>query len=149
MEPDDSSTAWGFGQLASGSAATSWTIAGAAITSPGGPLLLAPVASAATDIGTDQFTANWSAASPAATGPAAATTTYEIDVATDSAFTSFVSGYQATNVGSATSTSVTGLSAGTAYYYRVRAKGPLPSASSNTIYGDHARRAELHPDRQP
>ncbi len=124
MNPGDTS-AWGFGQLASGSAATNWSIAGAEITSPGAPFA-APIASAATGIGSDHFTANWSATSPAATA-------YMIDVATDSGFTSLVSGYQAKNVGNVTSADVSGLSKKRTYYYRVRAAGASLSGSSNTI----------------
>ncbi len=85
----------------------------------------APVANIATDTLQTSFTANWSNSSTA--------TGYQLDVATDNGFTSFVSGYydKHTNM---TYVSVTGLNANTTYYYRVRAynRGG-PSTYSNTI----------------
>jgi hypothetical protein len=72
-----------------------------------------PVANAATGIQCYQFTANWAAASGASA--------YILDVATDIGFTQMVSGYNGLNVGNVTSRNVTGLSIGTAYYYRVYA----------------------------
>lgn len=78
------------------------------------PIPTTPTSSAGSSITNNSFTANWTAVS--------GVTGYRLDVATDAAFTSMVSGYndlyisgQATN-----SYSVTGLSSGT-YYYRVRA----------------------------
>jgi hypothetical protein len=73
------------------------------------------------------FTANW-------TGPSgtAAISNYQLDVATNPGFTSFVSGYQNLTV-SSTSAPVTGLKSGT-YYYRVRAvNAGGTSGNSNTI----------------
>jgi hypothetical protein len=77
------------------------------------PIPSVPTSSAATSIGSSSFTANWSTV--------AGVTGYRIDLATDAAFTSMVSGYnnfyvsgQATN-----SLNITGLGGGT-YYYRVR-----------------------------
>ncbi len=86
-----------------------------------------PVANAATTITQTSFLANWSAVTGA--------TSYELDVATDAAFTSFVSGYNALSVAStSTSSSVTGLLAGTTYYYRVNSVNATGnSPSSNTI----------------
>lgn len=78
------------------------------------PIPAVPTSGTATGIGSGGFTANWTAI----TG----VTGYRVDVATDAAFTSLVSGYdnlyvsgQATN-----SLNVTGLSSNTTYYYRVR-----------------------------
>lgn len=78
------------------------------------PIPAVPTSSAATAIGSAGFTANWATVS--------GVTGYRVDVATDAAFTSMVSGYnnlyvsgQATN-----SLNVTGLSQTTTYYYRVR-----------------------------
>lgn len=73
---------------------------------------LAPGAPTGSSVATTSFTANWS-------NPGGATS-YYLDVATDSGFTSFVTGYNNKSV-SGTSDSVTGLTAGTTYYVRVRA----------------------------
>ena len=86
----------------------------------------APNASAASSVGGTTFVANWSAAQGA--------TGYRLDVATDSGFTSMVSGQNNRNVGDVTSASVTGLSPDTVYYYRVRAyNSGGTGASSGTI----------------
>jgi hypothetical protein len=54
-------------------------------------------------------------------------------VSTNSAFSNFVTGYQDLDVGNVLSRNVTGLIAGKAYYYRVRAcNGSLTSGSSAT-----------------
>jgi phosphodiesterase/alkaline phosphatase D-like protein len=73
----------------------------------------APTANAATSVTANSFSANWSSASGA--------TGYRLDVSTDNTFSSYVSGYQDLNVANVTTKSVSGLSAGTNYYYRVRA----------------------------
>jgi hypothetical protein len=74
---------------------------------------------------TNTFTANWTA-STGATG-------YYLDVAADSAFTNFVTGFNNKNVGNITSTVVTGVPPGT-IYYRVRKQTSCGvSANSNTI----------------
>jgi lysophospholipase L1-like esterase len=84
-----------------------------------------PIANAASLIAQTSFTANWST-STGATG-------YFLDVATDEAFTSLVPGFNNLSVAS-TSLSVTGLTHGTIYYYRVRAKyAGGTSANSLTI----------------
>lgn len=85
-----------------------------------------PIATAASAITAEGFTANWNAAAGA--------TRYYLDVATDSGFTSLVGGYNNKDVGNTTSSSVTGLAPGTTYYYRVRAYNGLGSSDeSNTI----------------
>jgi hypothetical protein len=87
-----------------------------------------PTATAATGLLASGFTANWTA--PPGT---ASITNYRLDVATDSSFTSFVSGYKDLSVSNA-SAAVTGLIPGKTYYYRVRAvNGGGTSANSNTI----------------
>ena len=76
--------------------------------------MVVPTSSAATSISSTGFTANW-------TAPAIGTiTNYVLDVSTSSGFSSFVSGYNGLSV-TGTSQAITGLSAGTTYYYRVRA----------------------------
>jgi large repetitive protein len=67
-----------------------------------------------TNVTQNSFTANW-VAQTSATG-------YYIDVSTDAGFGSFVSGYNNKYVNSALQCDVTGLTAGTLYYYRIRAK---------------------------
>jgi M6 family metalloprotease-like protein len=73
----------------------------------------APVSLSATNIFQTTFTARWNSSSTA--------TGYKLDVAIDPGFTSFVTGYNDKDVSSLTSYSVSGLSAKTNYYYRVRA----------------------------
>ncbi len=81
-----------------------------------------PVAKAATASNATGFTANWNT-STGATG-------YRLDVATNSAFTSYVSGYQDKDVGNVTTTNISGLSGGASYYYRVRQR--IPAAPAKT-----------------
>ena len=86
-----------------------------------------PVAIAGTDSSTTGFTAGW--------GTVSGATGYGLDVATDSAFSAFVSGYNNLAVDyTVSSYVVTGLAAGTTYYFRVRAIGTgATSGNSNTV----------------
>ncbi|MBI5656087.1 MAG: right-handed parallel beta-helix repeat-containing protein [Geobacter sp.] len=87
---------------------------------------LTPTATAATSIIATGFIANW--------GGVTGATGYYLDVATDSGFTSLVTGYSNLDAGNVTSLSVTGLTAGTPYFYRVRAYSSAGTGdSSNTI----------------
>jgi len=86
---------------------------------------VAPTANPATNVGVNSFTANWSAVSGA--------TAYRLDVSTNSGFTSYVGSYNNYLV-SSTSQAVSGLTASTTYFYRVRAQNSNgSSANSNTI----------------
>ncbi len=86
-----------------------------------------PVANSATFVTSHSFKANWMSVCGA--------TGYRLDVSTNSSFNSYVPGYQNLNVGNATNRSVTGLNAGTTYYYRVRAfNGNGTSVNSNRVH---------------
>lgn len=86
----------------------------------------APVANPATFVASRSFRANWKSVSGA--------TGYTLDVATNNPLTNYVPGYHNLNVGNALSHSVTGLSPGTPYFYRVRAyNGNATSGNSNVV----------------
>jgi hypothetical protein len=71
----------------------------------------APVAAAATVPGQTSFTANWGAVTSA--------TDYYIDVATDAGFANLLANYTNRKVTGSTSLAITGLTAGTLYYYQI------------------------------
>lgn len=85
-----------------------------------------PATPTASAITTTSFTANWDAVVDALS--------YKLDVATDSGFTSFVSGYENLTV-TGTSQIVSGLNGSTTYYARLRSvgAGDATSASSATL----------------
>ncbi len=72
-----------------------------------------PTAIAATNINETGFTANWNILPQSLS--------YQLDVSTNSSFTSFVTGYNNLNSGNVLTQIVSGLTPGTIYYYRVRA----------------------------
>ena len=84
----------------------------------------APNVQSATNVTSSSFTAHWSIVSGA--------TDYQLDVSTSNSFSTYVPGYENLSVGNVTSYPVTGLSASTTYYYRVRAyNGCATSPNSN------------------
>ena len=86
----------------------------------------APIANPATFVASTSFRSNWRSVSGA--------TGYTLDVATNSSFTNYVTGYHNLNVGNTLSRSVAGLSPSTTYYYRVRAyNGNGTSGNSNVL----------------
>lgn len=89
------------------------------------PTPVAPTALNATNVTANSFRANWSSV-PSATG-------YQLDVATNSSFTNYVSGYPR-DVGNVINWDVTGLTKNTFFYYRVRAyNGNGTGPNSNVI----------------
>lgn len=97
--------------------------------------LTSPTSSVATAPTNTGFTANWATVSGA--------TGYLLDVSTVNTFASFVAGYNSLVVsgGSTVSQVVTGLSANTTYYYRVRATNATActsvSSGTQTVYTGH------------
>ncbi|WP_348823681.1 LamG-like jellyroll fold domain-containing protein [Flavobacterium aestuarii] len=74
---------------------------------------------------TDTFNANWTASSGAIN--------YFLDVATDAAFTNFVTGFNNRNVGNVTTYVVTGVPPGNVYYRVSKQSSCGTSAYSNTV----------------
>jgi hypothetical protein len=122
LDPADASTAWICGEYAWPS--NQWaTWIGHVPISSSAPA--APVATSASNVSSGGFTANWNSVTNVVG--------YRLDVSPSSTFSTYLSGYQDLDVGNVTSRSVTGLSANTTYYYRVRAYRGGTSASSNVI----------------
>src|SRR5207253_1278737 len=102
----------------------------------------APNAQPATNVTFSSFAASWSGVSGA--------TDYRLDVSTSNSFTTYVPGYQDLDVGNMTSYNVTGLSAQTRYYYRVRAyNGCDTSPNSNVKRSEERRVGKEAPNAQP
>jgi hypothetical protein len=85
----------------------------------------APSAQAATNVTSGSFTAHWNSVSGAID--------YRLDVSTSNTFTTYVTGYQNLDVGNVTSYNVTGLSAHTTYYYRVRAYNGCATGPNSNV----------------
>jgi hypothetical protein len=88
----------------------------------------APVATAATNISTDSFTANWEAVTGAER--------YYLEVATNLSFSNYVAGFSGATAYESTVTSqdITGLTAGVEYFYRVTSEiATTRSVPSNVI----------------
>lgn len=102
-------------------------------------MLWTPYPQGATNVSTDSFIAHWSVP---ITGES-----YWLQVATDSLFTSFISGYASYNAGTATTKAISGLSAGSTYYYRLRTN----FGSNYSIYSPFqmVRTTALIPDPVP
>ena len=90
-----------------------------------GDVLPAPIALDASNVLTTSFTANWRGVVGAAK--------YYLDVSTDPQFDTYVTGYQNKDMGTALTENVTGLSAGTTYYYRVRAVDDVQTSLDSNI----------------
>jgi len=85
----------------------------------------APSAQNATDVTSSSYTAHWSNVSGAID--------YRLDVSTSNTFATYVTGYQDLSVGNVTSYPVTGLSAHTTYYYRLRAYNGCATSSNSSV----------------
>lgn len=93
---------------------------------PFDPLPDAPVVNNPTNITGSGFTLGWSAVSGA--------TKYYLDLSTNSNFTSYVTGYENTDVGNVVTLGITGLTENTTYYARIRAyNGNAASNNSNIV----------------
>ncbi len=83
-----------------------------------------PTIQSATNVTQNEFTANWSAIAGAGA--------YQLDVATDNTFTNFVSGYNSKSI-TGTSETITGLTPGTIYFYRVRSVKESVASENSAI----------------
>jgi hypothetical protein len=106
----------------------------------GSVFINAPVATAASNTTQNSFLANWNA-SIAATG-------YKLDISLNNSFTSYLSGFQNKDIGNVTTFPVTGLTANTNYYYRVRVYNSSgTSGVSNTINAKTLQGSNPYPPR--
>src|SRR5207249_5648978 len=102
----------------------------------------APTALKPTNVTAHGFTAKWKSVRGA--------TGYRLDVSTSNSFTTYVPGYQDLDVGNTTNFPVTGLSAQTHYYYRVRAyNGWATSHNSNILDAQTSPCTPSAPNAQP
>ena len=96
----------------------------------------APLSLSMSNATQSSLTLNWSASTDNV-GVAG----YRLDMSLNSAFSSFVSGYQNKDIGNMTSTAITGLSASTAYYARLRAADAAGNVSGNSAAASAATAA--------
>lgn len=88
---------------------------------PAPPAILPP-----SSVNSGGFIAKWSAASGA--------TGYTLDVSANSGFATYLAGFQARDMGEATSAEVTGLAPRKVYYYRARSYGPGGKSTLSRTY---------------
>ena len=86
-----------------------------------------PAGLAASNVGGSAFTLGWTASTDNV-----GVVGYRLDVSLNSGFTSFVSGYNSKDVGAVTSSLISGLSDGVAYYARLRAYDAAGNVSANS-----------------
>ena len=122
--------------LTNGLSSTSWSnFSTEAFALAYAPTPNTPTASAATSIGCTSFTANWSASTDA-NHFSSDITNYLIDVATDPGFSNILPAYNNFDAGTSTSLNIsTGVTTGTNYYYRVRAKDACGTSGSSSVIG--------------
>jgi phosphodiesterase/alkaline phosphatase D-like protein len=84
-----------------------------------------PVATPGTNVTQTSFTANWNGSAGA--------TAYFLDLATDTNFTAILPAYNNMNVGNVLAQNVTGLTAGTKYFYRVRGRNVGGTSGNSNI----------------
>lgn len=70
------------------------------------------------------FNANW--------GPSLGADAYHLDVSTSGSFSTFISGYNNLNIGNVSTYTVTGLTANTNYYYRLRASNGCTTGTNSS-----------------
>lgn len=104
----------------SGSSGNSNTQTPTTLVNPSG----VPTSTSATSFAETSFSANWNTVAGA--------TGYRIDVSTNNLFTTYVSGFQDLDIGNVLTTSITGLTGGTTYYYRVRSYNISGTSSNST-----------------
>jgi hypothetical protein len=96
-----------------------------------------PIATPATNILAQGFTANWL--------PSARATSYLIDISESATFQSFLPSYQGRILSNVVSLDVTGLSPSTTYYYRIRARNAGGTSGNSNVIEVTTSRDETDP----